>query len=459
MFFKQILVEGMGCLSYLIGCPKAKTACVVDPQREVTGYLDLARQNGMKITRIFETHIHADHISGNMELQAMTGADIFLMAGTPVTYEHQTVEEGETLTIGSVKLKFIKTPGHTPDAMSILVTDKSRMDQPWLVLTGDCMFVGDVGRPDLAGRELLDEQVNNLYQSLFNKLLKMPSGLEVFPAHGDGSMCGRGMSSKTSSTIGFEQMANPLFSLSKEDFIQKMSSVFPSRPKSFSHIIAMNKKGPNLLKDCIVPQVMSPMQFKEKIANGALVLDTRDTAAFGGVNIPGSLNIGLAKQTANWISMVIEPEAELALIVDSDEAFQAMCSHLHRIGYDNIIGYLYGGMKAWQEEGYEITQLWQISIDKLRDKLNSKRHGHFFDVRSEAERENGYIEGSESFPLPKMLKQAPDLPKDEEIIVTCQVGYRGNIAASYLQKLGFQHVHSLAGGYKAWNNAGYPSVS
>jgi len=459
MFFKQFVVEGMGCLSYLIGCPGAGVCCVVDPKRDVQDYLDVARKNGMRITHVFETHVHADHVSGNLELRSRTGADIYFMKGSPVQFDHNVVKEGDSIELGNAKLEFIRTPGHTPYAMSILVTDKSRSKDPWLVLTGDCMFVGDVGRPDLAGAELIDEQVKNLYDSLYNKLGSLPEGLEVFPAHGEGSLCGKGMSAKSSSTIGFEKKNNRLLSLSWEDFQTEFKQNFPERPKSFSQIISTNLSGPPLLDRCPVVRDLSPVQLKDEIERGATVLDTRDAAAFGGVHIPGSINIGFANQTANWIGMVIDPESELVLIVTDEAAYENMCRQLHRIGYDRIIGFLYGGISSWQEMGFSIGHLWQISAAELKKKLEDHDYTHFFDVRTPAERTSGFIEESKHLPVTELLKAPPDIAKDEEIIVTCGVGYRGNIAASVLQSGGFQHVHSLAGGMKAWKNAGYPVVT
>ncbi len=456
MFFKQFIAEGMGCLSYLIGCPQAKVACVVDPKRDVQDYIDAAHKYGMKITHVFETHVHADHISGNMEIQSRTGADIYFLEGTPVKFGHKEVKEGDIIELGMAKLEFVKTPGHTPYSMSVLVTDKTRGNDPWLVLTGDCMFVGDVGRPDLAGEEILDEQVKNLYDALHHKLGTLPDSMEIFPAHGEGSLCGRGMSSKTSSTIGFEKLNNPALKLQWDDFEKEFKANFPERPKSFSHIIATNAAGPPLLERCPVARDLSPEQIQRDMERGVIILDARDTAAFGGVHIPGSINIGLASQTANWIGMVIDPESMLVLVVPDEHAYDSMCTHLHRIGYDNIIGYLAGGIASWQEMGLPIDRLNQISAAELREKLVKNDYGYFFDVRTPAEWESGHIQKAEHFPLTKLLKSPPDITKDEEVIVACGVGYRGNIAASFLQKNGFTHVHSLAGGMKAWINAGYP---
>ncbi len=459
MFFRQFSVKGMGCLSYLIGCPMARKACVVDPKRDVQDYLDVAQAHGMEIAYIFETHVHADHVSGNQELKSRTGAEIYYMEDTPVTFAHKEVRENQVIEIGKVRLEFLKTPGHTPHSMSILVTDLSRAGEPWLVLTGDCLFVGDIGRPDLAGQELIDEQIANLYDSLHNKLGKLPSNMEIYPAHGEGSLCGKGMSSKPNSTIGFEMAHVPVLRLSKEEFTQEMKKGFPERPKSFTHIINTNLNGAPLLERCPIVKDLNPRQVQEFVHRGAVILDTRDTAAFGGVHIPGSINIGFGPQSPNWIGMVIEPESELIMVVSGEDAYHEMKRQLHRIGYDNVIGYLRGGITAWQEAGMPIEQLWQISVAKLYEKLQTGDYKHFFDVRTPAEWNTVRIKEAVHLPLNTLLRQIPDIPKDEEVIVTCGVGYRGNIAASFLQRHGFTHVHSLAGGMKAWLNAGYPVVS
>lgn len=459
MFFKQFTVSGMGCLSYLIGCPQAGVACVVDPKRDVGDYIEVARENNLRITHIFETHVHADHISGNMELQSRTGADIYMGVDTPATFAFKPVGEGDIFRFGSVTLEALSTPGHTPNAISLLITDTTRNKDPWMVLTGDCMFVGDVGRPDLAGNEMIHEQAENLYNSLFNKLTTLPEGIEIFPAHGEGSLCGKGMSSKSSSTVGYEKKSNPIFKLSKEEFLLSMTASFPDRPKSFTHIIETNKTGVPLLDRCPVVRDLTPQQVKAELDRGVVLLDTRDTASFGGVHIPGSINIGFAKQTANWIGMVIEPDAELILVVTSGKAYTDMLIELHRIGYDKVIGYLYGGMASWQEAGFPIDQLWQISASRLYEKITSNNFSHFFDVRSNPEWDSGHIKEAQHLPLNQLLNMIPDIPRDEEVIVTCGVGYRGNIAASYLQSQGFAHVHSLAGGMMAWKNSGYETIT
>ncbi len=459
MYFKQITVPGLGCFSYVIGCPAAKAMAVVDPKRDVQDYLDIARDEGMKITHIIDTHIHADHLSGSQELRSYTRANIWIQENSPVAYEHQKLEEGSVIEIGNAKLEVLDTPGHTPHSISLLVTDKSRSGEPWMILTGDLLFVGDIGRPDLAGEEVLGEQVQNLYHSLYVKLAAFPDHLEVFPAHGMGSLCGRGMSSKTSSTLGFERRNNPMLQFkSFEDFRAEMSRGFPARPKSFSHIIRTNAQGAPLLERCPLDLAMSAEQFEQRMEQGAVVIDTRDTAAFGGFHIPGSLNIGFEKQLANWVGMVVEPNADLLLVVDDRERYDAMCTELHRIGYDNIYGYLSGGISSWLFSGRRVDKLAQLSVHELKTRLDRGSLKRLIDVRTPAEWGQGHIQGAAHVPLTEIMDNRFDVSRQEEMVVNCGTGYRSNIVASYLQQKGYGQVYSLAGGLFAWSHAGYDLV-
>lgn len=456
MYFKQITVSGLGCNSYVIGCPGARQAVVVDPKRDVQDYMDIARDEGMKITHIIETHVHADHVSGNQELKSRTGAPIYYGEGTPVTFDHQVLKEGDVIEFGMVKLEILNTPGHTPNAISILVTDKARSDMPELILTGDLLFVGSIGRPDLAGTEVLEEQVKNLYDSLYKKLHRLPDYLEVFPAHGQGSLCGKGLSAKASSTLGYERLTQPVLQLTDfNKFHDQIAGVFPVRPKSFTHIISTNMHGVSLLERCPLEQTLNPDQFEQIRQQGATIIDTRDTASFGGFHIPGAINIGFEKQMANWIGMVIDPSDNLLLVVEDREKYDLMTIQLHRIGYDNIFGYLSGGMAAWIFSGMPIDSLSPISSQSLKKKLDQKEIGQIVDVRTIEERGQGYIQNSLHVPMVNVLANSLNIPKDEEIILVCGTGYRANIVASHLKQEGFSHVHSLAGGLTAWKNAGY----
>jgi len=457
MYFNQIAVPGLGCLSYVIGCPKAKAMAVVDPKRDIQDYLAIAREEGMQITHVFNTHVHADHVSGDQELHYATGADIYIHESAPVEYRHKDLREGDVFEIGAARIEVLHTPGHTPNAISLLVTDRMRSEEPQMILTGDLLFVGDIGRPDLPGNEILEEQVANLYKSLYVKLAGFPDHLEVFPAHGEGSLCGRGMSAKKSSTLGYERRANPMLKFKDfESFKAEVMSVFPVRPKSFSHIIQTNLKGAPTLDACPLDKRLTPKQFQDMMADGAVVIDARDSAAFGGFHIPGSINIGFEKQLANWVGMVVDPKAEIILVVDDQADYDRMVTELHRIGYDLIFGYLAGGIMAWLMSGRPVDQLEQTSPQQLAARL--KADGlRVIDVRTPAEWAAGHIPSAEHFPLSRILEgERPEARPDDEIVLQCGSGYRSNIAASLLRQAGFLKVKSLAGGAFAWSNAGLP---
>ena len=457
MYFNQIAVSGLGCFSYVIGCPGAKAMAVVDPKRDVQDYLDISREEGMRITHIFNTHVHADHVSGDQELRSATDADIYIHESAPVEYRHKDLADGDVFEIGAAKIQVLHTPGHTPNAVSLLVTDTVRSPDPQMLLTGDLLFVGDIGRPDLAGEEILEEQIKNLYHSLYVKLSDYPDHLEVFPAHGEGSLCGRGMSAKKSSTLGYERRANPMLRFpSFEAFRTEVLSAFPVRPKSFSHITQTNLKGAPTLDACPMDKRLDPQQFEEMMDHGAKIIDVRNSAAFGGFHIPGSINIGFEKQLANWVGMVVDSHSEIILVVDEPGDYDRMVTELHRIGYDLIFGYLSGGIMAWLMSGRPVDQLEQTSPQQLAERL--KKGGiRIIDVRMPSEWESGHIEQAEHFPLSEILEnRLPAAKRDEELVVQCRSGYRANIAASILRKAGFSKVKSLAGGTFAWSNAGFP---
>ncbi len=459
MYFKQLTTEGLGCYSYVIGCPGAGEMVVVDPKRDVQEYLDISREEGMKITKVINTHVHADHVGGEQELKSIAGAQLMIHENAKVGYDHIPLAEGDSFTVGSAKLDFLYTPGHTPNAVSILITDQARGDEPWMILTGDLLFVGDIGRPDLPGDEILDEQVENLYNSLYVKLGKLPDYLEVFPAHGQGSLCGKGMSAKPSTTLGYERRYNPMLQFKTfESFKEKVLESFPSRPKSFTHIINTNFKGAPLLERCPLDRGMNPEKFKQMIDEGYTVIDVRDAAGFGGFHIPGSINIGLEKQLANWVGMAVEPNANLLLVVNSNEDYDRMCLELHRIGYDNIFGYLHGGISAWLLAGYPVESLAQKSAQDLQQSIREGKSFTLLDVRTPAEWDNGHIKGAIHKPFAKALDEGIDVDKESPILVMCGSGYRSNIVGSALQNNGYTQVCSLAGGAIAWGRSGFELI-
>ncbi|NMC48344.1 MAG: MBL fold metallo-hydrolase [Desulfovibrio sp.] len=457
MYFKQIVTPGLGCFSYMIGCPRAKSVAVVDPKRDIQDYLDIARDEGMRITRVINTHVHADHISGDQELRAATGADIFVHKDSPVTYAHKGLGEGDVIEIGAARLEVLFTPGHTPQSISLVVTDLVRSAEPEMILTGDLLFVGDIGRPDLPGHQILEGQVKNLYDSLYVKLATYPDHMEVYPAHGQGSLCGRGMSAKQSSTLGYERRANPMLRYADfESFKKEVLSAFPVRPKSFSHIIATNLKGANLLDACPLDRALTPERFEEEMKRGAVVIDVREGAAFGGMHIPGSLNIGFEKQLANWVGMVVDPDADILLVTPNRDDYERMTLELHRIGYDRIMGYLRDGIMGWLLSGRPVDQLRLIAPRRLAEHLDAGQ-ARVLDVRTPAEWASGHLAGAMHLPLTDLIEgKTPDAPRDAELVMLCASGYRSNIAAGLLIKKGFTRVASLAGGIMAWGSADLP---
>ena len=460
MFFKQFKVEGLGCLSYMIGCPKAGQAVVVDPQRDVSDYLQTAAAYGMAITGIIDTHVHADHISGAQELRAATGAPISMYHTSGVSYEHKPLREGDRLVVGSAALDVVATPGHTPHAVTLAVTDLARGSTPQLLLTGDLLFVGSIGRPDLAGGELLDEQISNLYRSLHEKLGAFPDLVEIYPAHGEGSLCGSGISAKPSSTLGFERATNPYFQLSFDKFKKMLSTSIPVRPKNFSHIIAQNRQGPSLVRDLQGLQRFSVAQLQQAIAAGGTVVDIREAAAFGGAHIPGSINVGFSPQSPTWLGMVVDPQNYIVVVAANVfDAEQAILG-FRRAGYDRIIGYFIG-MNDWIFSGAQVGFLPQLSVHGLKE-VREKYHDHIvLDVRTPEEWEAGHIEAAVHVPLHELIEKGFNAAPDAHISVVCRTGYRANIAASMLKFRGFKHVYTVIGGMTAWEriNAGWSPIS
>ncbi len=459
MFFQQFKVTGLGCLSYMIGCPLDGRVVVVDPKRDVRDYLVTAKQNKMKISQIIETHVHADHVSGAMELRQATGAPICLGAGSPVFYDYQPLSDGETFTIGKVKIQVIATPGHTPHSISLAVADLSRGEMPQMLLTGDLLFVGSIGRPDLAGSELLDEQIGNLYNSLYTKLSRFGDYVEVYPAHGEGSLCGAGLSAKPSSTLGYERHTNPYLKLSRENFKKTLEQNQPHRPQNFSHIIESNRRGAAIEEELPVPRPKNAAAVAACLDNPEqyALVDLREAAAFGGAHIPGSLNIGLSPNSATWMGNVISPEKEIILLADSQEQIASAVAGFRRAGYDRIIGYCLG-LSDWILSGRDTGFLPQISVHALQKVLAKYDNHTVIDVRNPGEWQAGHLDGAVHLPLPQLIASGIDLDRDSHISVICGSGYRSNIAGSMLKTGGYQHVYSVIGGMMAWKRAGFKTV-
>ncbi len=450
MYFQQITTPGLGCFSYIIGCPRAGAMAVVDPRRDIDAYLFVAESQGMRITHIFDTHVHADHISGARELRRASGADIYIHESAPVEYEAKKVKNGDSFKLGNAALRVLHTPGHTPNSISLLVTDLARSEQAEMILTGDLLFVGDTGRPDLPGDEILNEQVRNLYDSLHTTLGALPDFLEVYPAHGQGSLCGKGMSAKPSSTLGYERIANPRMRFKDfAEFKKDILSSLPMRPQSFSHIIATNIKGAPLVEgrdEALL--ALAPGQVADLQEEGAVILDLRSALAFAGAHIPGSINVDAAPpQAINWIGTVTPPGVPLVLVLQNDADFSAKLTELRRIGYDDVRGYLKGGVGSWLAAGKNTGFAAHLPACALERRLKDPEPAIIVDVRSPQEYAQDHLADAVNLPFGELLSSRECFEDpDVERITVCQSGYRAAIAASLLLARGCRKVSVLAGG-------------
>lgn len=463
MYFKQFYLGCLAQASYLIGSDGE--AAVVDPQRDVDQYIDEASAQGLQIKYVIETHLHADFVSGHRELAARTGAEIVFSKDAGATFPHRPVSEGEELRLGKAVLRIIETPGHTPESISILVSDGADSTQPQRLLTGDTLFVGDVGRPDLAGGKGYTPAMmaEMMYDSLHNKLLPLPDEVEVYPAHGAGSMCGKNMSKETSSTIGQQRKFNyALQPMSKADFVRMMTTDLPAAPEYFAKDAEINRGGADALSELptVPPVTAAVVRELTSQSNGLrpVVLDVRPAADFGAGHVPGSINVGLGGQFAIWSASLIPMEAPLLIVAESEEKVAEARMRLARVGLENVKGYLQGGLESWRAAGFELATVPQISVDQLHDLLQSEDDLQVIDVRRPAEYESGHVGPAVTAPLGDLQKTISGLgvAPTQKTAVICAGGYRSSAATSILEQHGFTNLLNVTGGTGAWIKAGYP---
>ena len=455
MIFQQILNEEQGCLSYLIGCGQCGEAAIVDPARDrVDDYVAMARRKGLSITHVLETHIHADHVSGNQALAARTGARIHLHPAADAAFAIDPVEDGAEVRLGNVSLRVLHTPGHTPESISMLVTDLSRGAEPWFVLTGDTLFVGDVGRPDFGG----EQAAARLYRSLTTRLLTLPDSVEVYPAHGAGSSCGRAMSSKTASTVGFERRFNAALQAGGEEaFVRELMTGLPPKPPNFERIIARNRA--RALAVGGDPRPLSAVQAREAIGKGACVLDIRAPAEFGEGHVPGAINVWIeSPQFASRAGWFLPPDTPIILVSASPTDITRAAQGLSRIGLDDVAGHLQFGMTEWKSQGYAIATVPQVTVHELASLREEKPDLVILDVRELSEWDEGHIDGAVHLPMGEAVRRLAEVPRDRPKAALCAGGLRSSLVISALEREGIGNWVNVTGGMSAWVKAGYRAV-
>jgi hydroxyacylglutathione hydrolase len=458
MILKQYYLGCLSHASYLVGDEESKTAVIVDPQRDIDQYLNDAERLGLNIRHVFLTHFHADFVAGHLELKEQVGAKIYLGARAKAEYEFTPLRDGEVIEFGKVRLEILETPGHSPESISILVYDLAKDEKnPYAVLTGDTLFIGDVGRPDLRASLgwSAEELGGMLYDSIQNKILKLSDKTLVYPTHGAGSMCGRNLSEDTVSTIGVQRRYNyALQPMSREEFIKIVTADQPEAPDYFTYDAILNtKERLTLMKT--VKKVLKPLSLGKVInlrEEGAQILDVREPIDFEGAHLEGSINIPLDGKYATWAGTILESDKPVVIIADAGCEEEAIM-RLGRIGFDNIRGYLEGGMQALLTRPDLLKRTDRITALTLHEQVSSKTPPLVLDVRAKTEWEENRIQGSVNVPLNQLEDRIAEIPRDQKMVVHCATGYRSSIASSILERNNFSGFADLVGGIAAWDAA------
>src|SRR5919204_1105582 len=458
MLFRQILHEDLSCASYLVGDASAGVAAIVDPQWSIEPYLRLSRLHGVKIEHVLETHNHADHVSGHGRLARATGATIHIHELAETEYPHEAFTDGWKLSLGRVEIEAMHTPGHRPEHTSFLLRDADRDGDPWAVLTGDSLFVGDVARPDLAIEKR--EGAVGIYRSLHERLLTLPDDVEVWPGHLGGSACGSaGIDLKSTSTIGFERAHNRALRFETEaEFVEDAVSTLGAPPPNVEHIVAINQ-GP-LIEDMGTPVPLAPRAVEVGIAEGALLVDARTNEQFDEAHIPGAISAS-AYETgfATKVAKVVPPDVELIVIAASDGYELEAAELLASVGL-HVRGYLQGGMTAWRSEERPVSRIELVDPGTLAERLEGSNGVVVLDVRDADEFASGHVPGAMHIPYGHLMDRLPELPRDRPIAAVCSGGKRSGLAASLLQREGFEQViHVGHGGIGTWRRLGHPVES
>jgi hydroxyacylglutathione hydrolase len=461
MYLQQFFIDGLGCASYLVGCEAKGVAAVVDPDREVEKYISVAESRGLKITHIIETHLHADHVSGNTDLSQRTGADVYLHEGAGAEFPHKSLRDGDILKLGNLNLHVQHTPGHTPESITLLVSDTTRSEQPWLALTGDTLFVGDAGRPDLVGVEAAQELAGQMHESLFKKIMPLDDSLMIYPGHGAGSLCGKSIGSMRSTSLGYEKRTNPaLEPRERDEFVEFATSNLPEQPGNHKRIKSINRQGPKPLGE-VRPRPLTVDESIPHFRRGAAMLDTRPKQAFVEKHVPGAVHLEADEQLSNKIGFILPPELPIVLVVENEETYRQVVYSLARVGYDQeVVGYLANSLDEWEARGLPVTSgdIEDISVEQLDDLLKDTNGSKpvVLDVREPWEYQQGHIPGAILVPLGSLSSRIGELDTDHPLAVVCATGNRSQSAAALLGQKKFEKVYNVLGGTMAWMKQGLP---
>lgn len=463
MYFQHIYDKTLAQGSYFVGCQKCGVAIVIDPKRDVDTYLEIASQNNMAITHVAETHIHADFLSGSRELAALTGAKLYLSdEGGPdwqYQFPHVGLRDGDSFEVGNLRFEIIHTPGHTPESISLLLTDTPASDKPVMLFTGDFVFVGDIGRPDLlekaAGIKGTQEAgAHHMFQSL-KKFAELPDHIQVWPGHGAGSACGKALGAVPSSTVGYEKMSNWAFQFGADEkgFMKYLLEDQPEPPRYFAQMKKLNKSDRPLLTHIPNPKKLTNNELKEAMKQGVKVIDTRPKSEFAQGFIPGTINIQGNNSFSTWMGWFISYHERFILIAEESKVGD-LTRKLMRIGLDNILGYV-DGVKSWVDEGGKLERANIVSLDEFKNILKTN-HTQIIDLRGASEYKEGHIQGTENIFIGDLERNFDRIKRDQPVIIHCQGGDRAAIGYSILARQGFKNIRNFSGGMMEWRSNGNP---
>lgn len=467
MLFHQRFVPGLAIASYIIGDEKSGEAAVIDPTRDVGDFIAFARDHDLHIRHIIETHVHADFVCGSRELKARLNDEPTINCSSyggedwSQPYADQYVNEGDTIAMGDVRFGLQHTPGHTPEHIAVTLFDTSRSSEtPWVLFSGDFLFVGDVGRPDLLGEAARQELAHQLYESVFQRLDKLPDITEVYPAHGAGSLCGKAIGSRRSSTVGFERRYNPsLQEKPEEQWVKDLLDEMPLSPPYFKRMKQVNRDGPEIIgAELPGRKRWRAQQVYERVCEQCLIVDVRSKESFAAAHIPGAINIPFGQNLPTWAGWVLPYDRPILLIAEEPTQVEQVVTHLLRVGFDDVQGSLDGGINAWETSGFSLARLNTMSVHDLNKRRQTEKRLTVLDVRTEREWNDGHIDGAIHVHGGTLQDRVQDIPQDQPVAVVCGSGYRASIASSFLKREGFEDVSNVIGGMSAWKSAELPVV-